>query len=1824
MIELPKQINAILLKTFGWSHEDIAALKEKYDKSIDKTKFLETVNVITDYKLRYEDIEHFDLEHDKDDVHHKAIESKVLIKTPEKTEDNVIQEVKDWNKHKDKEIQKVIDVYKKIKKNYASSSISKFDKEKFKTLPKNFFTSCSDDDAYNYIIKTIKLTKDYEPRSIQLIAALLLIEKNSSMNRILQILTGEGKTIIISIIAAYLVHKKHKVDIITSSEVLANQSYNETVEFFNLLNITVASNCENQADVLKRKPKKDIYSVDVVYGTSHSFEADILSDEYEKTGIRNERPFDSVIVDEIDNMFIDNHSGQTLLSSQTPFFERINFVFYYIWSILKDWTDPSKITDYTKQVMEDMLMALINNSDGDNQSLSANYLPTYLKQLIKQQAKLWITNAINSKFHFKEGIDYVINKERTNILPVDSSNTGVVQTNSQYSDGIHQFLLIKHNLKMIPYSLTTNFSSNVGLFKRYGKNNKIYGLTGTIGTKNSQDLLNTIYNIDFLKIPPFKTRILYELSHRICAGETFLKNIGEVVQRETKNGRPILIICPDIQTGENIYNYLSQYIIHDKDKLVKYFRNDIDKIELDKEDVTFGKVYVSTNLSGRGTDLKIKKELEKKGGLHVCITFMPKNQRVEEQAYGRSGRKGQPGTWQLILPTSEFHADESQIISIWEDTKDMNEKILSTPELTIKFDNLALTVNQLYKFRDEREEEESKNILKNVDDIVNQDELFEKFCKFLKDTPEAKEGDCPIRKNIEERWAVWLLSNKNVKDKKELFTNFDLFIQEIKDDIKSGKVVQNPTYLNKRANEEICKNLFDENNQKGSLRIIGEWIGGWFEKKKEPNYSYAKEILTQSIKRFNCSFIPYYLRGICYACQQCPSNAITDLKKASELIIEEAFSTHFIKMAVMQEEKQSSIFLLYQNINDQIIEQNINQLKILKPDKILVQKLEITELFKETLVQSELNELKSNGLEYVFIIKQKKTFLDNIGYFFLGATQIVFGCLAGPLCPIGALLLSSGINDVINSISDSIRGVSPPFKKYCEEKYDKYLKPTLTIVSSSFVVSRLQKCGFLDFTISEMFQKLGRSDSRLGEEYFAGNNLGVNFEGTVDDNLNRFGIAYKKIHEIIKGATIAKSYVMTMLEAFLPRNEYEQRTLNSVNVDNEKMLYQYNKKRTEQNLALMTKMLNLEQKNKEELFKAQKEKQKKQLDELKRQKKQLIQQATRRIEEINRNQPHISNIRAILNLDNSNTQTVRILQERLRNLSNSELLNRRENTFRFQSIEGINEGDITREFLQNLENYAQHIADLENRDLRSTMPFVISICTENLQKNFRDLANTISENETNLVNQYNQNVSELNKIKEEYKEFFEKENKDLSDRQKVIKDKQEQFKKVKESCEYMYNNYQNLLKEVVENQYKDKYDPIITDILNCLKSRCNPTRIDQKLVDEFSNLIKEKITSLQDEINQLIEDNNSAVENFEQKCEQWTTKIQDKEDRLKPEKQKLEETQKQNKDTIEKINKADLTSVSTDIVNGNVIDFQNDQLNQAVQNFIDVVNEQQQIDNERTVTYVYQMTKKNISNNPINLPQNETINLNSSFITERNKDKYKYNYRDIINIVNSIISDVNGNNKYAFAFEEEPINPEAEIIIGMFNKKSNKNGIVFLINKINRQLYYVDYNQEQTSDFKSFIDKLNLGELTWKLNNKKEESQSIAEHDKNVIALKQIYDIINEFEKSTQEEFDNIFPTMELCITDEDELLGLRQCTFPTLYLKYIIADMEKEGLVDYTKKNKNPYGILITKLSNNENENNQIDNLIGENIREAVNNDTRKFNQWRTWKTQFRNNLRQ
>ena len=187
---------------------------------------------------------------------------------------------------------------------------------------------------------------------------------------------------------------------------------------------------------------------------------------------------------------------------------------------------------------------------------------------------------------------------------------------------------------MTALTVTTNYLSNVGLFTRY--KDQIYGLTGTIGSKDAQNLLYKIYNVDTIIIPPFKQKRHIPLKTILkLTDDEWLTTIVEDTMSNVRKRRAILIICETRLDAKTISKQLQRA---DPTCLIRMYTDNTDAIESNAVGgrIQSGEIIVATNLAGRGTDLKTSPEVEKQGGLHVCLTFLPNNLRVEEQAFGRT------------------------------------------------------------------------------------------------------------------------------------------------------------------------------------------------------------------------------------------------------------------------------------------------------------------------------------------------------------------------------------------------------------------------------------------------------------------------------------------------------------------------------------------------------------------------------------------------------------------------------------------------------------------------------------------------------------------------------------------------------------------------------------------------------------------------------------------------------------------------------------------------------------------------------------------------------------------------------------------------------------------------------------------------------------------------------------------------------------------------------------------------------------------------------------------------------------------------------------
>lgn len=171
----------------------------------------------------------------------------------------------------------------------------------------------------------------------------------------------------------------------------------------------------------------------------------------------------------------------------------------------------------------------------------------------------------------------------------------------------------------------------------------IFGLSGTLGDADEHRYLADCYAVDICKLQPHKRNRLDVLAGEMLSSmdqEAWRTRIVSSVADFHRRGRAVLIIC----RSELDATYLAESIAGAR----VYVRKDLVN---PPQNIDVGEVLISTNLAGRGTDLAISEALEANGGLHACLAYLPDNERIQRQAFGRAARKGQPGSAQIIAWT---------------------------------------------------------------------------------------------------------------------------------------------------------------------------------------------------------------------------------------------------------------------------------------------------------------------------------------------------------------------------------------------------------------------------------------------------------------------------------------------------------------------------------------------------------------------------------------------------------------------------------------------------------------------------------------------------------------------------------------------------------------------------------------------------------------------------------------------------------------------------------------------------------------------------------------------------------------------------------------------------------------------------------------------------------------------------------------------------------------------------------------------------------------------------------------------------------------------
>ena len=213
------------------------------------------------------------------------------------------------------------------------------------------------------MMKASRLIFNYEPRKIQIISVLFFLFKEKNKGLIEQIFTGEGKSIIISFLAIIKALEGKKIEILTSSSVLEERDSKEMEKFYRLFGLPVnyCTKFDPNSNQNKKNLENECYSADIVYGDTLSFEGDILRTNFMgMVGRGNKRPFDCIIIDEIDNICIDNIKNITELLDDFHGYKFLEYIYLYIFYELKEL--DKKLRETTKKD-EDFNSFILMNKD---------------------------------------------------------------------------------------------------------------------------------------------------------------------------------------------------------------------------------------------------------------------------------------------------------------------------------------------------------------------------------------------------------------------------------------------------------------------------------------------------------------------------------------------------------------------------------------------------------------------------------------------------------------------------------------------------------------------------------------------------------------------------------------------------------------------------------------------------------------------------------------------------------------------------------------------------------------------------------------------------------------------------------------------------------------------------------------------------------------------------------------------------------------------------------------------------------------------------------------------------------------------------------------------------------------------------------------------------------------------------------------------------------------------------------------------------------------------------------------------------------------------
>jgi preprotein translocase subunit SecA len=474
-------------------------------------------------------------------------------------------------------------------------------------------------------------------------------------HRIVELPTGEGKTLAATPALALRALIGRGVWLATANDYLAKRDAETMQGVFDLLGLSVGFVQSYHSPEVRQSA----YACDITYGTIREFGFDFLRDRLnarrnsagQVAETRRQRDRFSIIVDEADSILLDD--ARTPLIVSEPF-AKPDFDAVVRWSVaagrrLKE--DTHYLTDPTS--------THIWLTESGRARIRSEMLPDLTNQITLPEAYDCVARSIEAEHAFFIERDYVIRDGK--IVIVDRS-TGRLAEGRQWQNGIQQSLEAANQLEI---SAETNPVATITVQSFLRGFEHLSGMTGT--AQEAAKEFWKIYKLRTISIPPFVPCRRIELPVQVLnSRREKWESVISAVRHMLSKGRPVLVGTRDLDSSEELSAQLHQADISHQ---VLTAKQEAIEADLISQAGQRGTVTVSTNIAGRGTDIRLGPEVADAGGLHVIAADLFDASRIDRQLAGRGGRQGDPATYQQILSL------EDDLISIALESDDVKRQV---------------------------------------------------------------------------------------------------------------------------------------------------------------------------------------------------------------------------------------------------------------------------------------------------------------------------------------------------------------------------------------------------------------------------------------------------------------------------------------------------------------------------------------------------------------------------------------------------------------------------------------------------------------------------------------------------------------------------------------------------------------------------------------------------------------------------------------------------------------------------------------------------------------------------------------------------------------------------------------------------------------------------------------------------------------------------------------------------------------------------------------------------------------------------------------------